>query len=246
VIAVTAFVAFLGLLLLDAVVDLEADRVAHPDRPLPMGALAARDVWIVVLGCAVVGGAVNFALGPQYFAAAVAAALFGGFIMFLQGRVEIPAFGEIATPLIWASLPIYAFYVLDPEHMGHGLLLAAFHYLSDVAQDVPGGIRDFEGDREQNVKTFCTALGPERASRVALGAFVLSWIPLVAFLWVREFPPLVYVGCAAVAAWSGNAYLKLLHAQDEFTCTAARMMGGYFFVLVYNLFAVSVLVQTLV
>jgi 4-hydroxybenzoate polyprenyltransferase len=130
--------------------------------------------------------------------------------------------------------------------MGHGLLLAAFHYLSDVAQDVPGGIRDFEGDREQNVKTFCTALGPERASRVALGAFVLSWIPLVAFLWVREFPPLVYVGCAAVAAWSGNAYLKLLHAQDEFTCTAARMMGGYFFVLVYNLFAVSVLVQTLV
>jgi 4-hydroxybenzoate polyprenyltransferase len=165
--------------------------------------------------------------------------------MFLQGRVPIPAFGEIATPLIWASLPIYAFYVLDREHMAHGVVLAAFQYLADVAQDIPGGIRDCDGDRRQNVQTFCTALGPDRASRIALFTFGLSCIPLFTFFWLRGFPAPVYLGAVLLIAWAARPYVTLLRHHDEFSCTAARLIGGYFFVLVYNLMAVSVLVQTL-
>jgi hypothetical protein len=50
-VVVTGYLAFYGILLLDDVIDRNADAVAHPERPLPSDAIRIRDYWIVILTC---------------------------------------------------------------------------------------------------------------------------------------------------------------------------------------------------
>jgi 4-hydroxybenzoate polyprenyltransferase len=244
-VVVTGYLAFYGILLLDDVLDQKADAVAHPERPLPSNSIRVRDYWIVILTCGNIAVALNLWLDWTNYVFAHAAGLFAGLLMFLQGRMRVPAFGELAMPVIWALLPLYAFWVLDREHMGHGLLLAAFLYLADMAQDIPGGINDHHGDERQGVRTFFMSLGAPGAARLALILFSLSTLPLAAFLWLRGLPWFAYVECALIFAWTAAAYVRLLKSQDERTCILSRFVGFLYFNFVLIVIAGAVVYQTL-
>lgn len=242
VVFATAWIGYWTFIFLDDVVDAPADAIAHPERPIPQGALRPSDYLIACGGMIAVAIALNWASGFSNLVALGALGLLGCLLMYLQGRIQVPAFGELAMPVIFASLPLYAFWVLDREHLAHGLLLTAFHYLADLSQDIPGGISDEEGDRLQGVQTFQGLLGSERASRFSVWFFLASAMPLCIFLDLRGFGGLTFFGLAAIMAWAGSAYLPLLGGPTVVRCAYARGGGLYYIKAVYVLLALSVLV----
>jgi geranylgeranylglycerol-phosphate geranylgeranyltransferase len=247
VVTVSASVLLLlAMFLFDDIGDRKADEIAHPERPLPSGAIELRHAWTIALGCAGLAIALNVWLGPSAARAMLAYAILGLVLMAVQGRVPMPAFGEITTPLLWGVMPLYFFWVLNPGEMRYGLLLAAFHYLADLSSDIPGGARDQAGDRRQGVRTFAMMLGPSRAIHVAVLLLAVGLVPLFVFFRVRDMPTIAYVLQGLVFLWTIVPHLRAAREPTVKALTVANHAGYHYMCLSYIIMAIVLLGRSLV
>lgn len=167
---------------LNDVLDLPADRVNRPDRPLPSGRLspAAALVQSAALGAAGLGAAfvVGLAAGAIAFAVAVGLALYN----WWWKRLGLP--GNLLVSLLAAATFPYG--AVAAGGGGRWWVPAAFALLYHAGREVLKGAEDVEGDRPRGVRTLAGTRGVPTAMRTAasLLAVVALGAPLPGLLGV--------------------------------------------------------------
>jgi geranylgeranylglycerol-phosphate geranylgeranyltransferase len=186
--------------------DVEIDRVAHPNRPLPSGAIAADAAKRFAIACSVLAITLTAFGGVGLVLVTIAVLA----VMWLYSahlkRHGIP--GNIAVALL-GSLPfLYGAWAVD--EMGKGLLLvmaaAPLHFAREVAKDIEDASAD-AGTR----RTVAVASGAGTARAAVVGGVVAFAIavallapayPLFATLLV---PSIFVSGFAAQRLYHGDA-----------------------------------------
>ena len=148
--------------------DLEIDRVAHPDRPLPRGAVDERQVQYLYLGAAVAAAGFSLLAHPALCLATLAVLVaMTVYTMALKRRGLI---GNL-TVAILASLPfVYGAASAGDWRSGAELALVAapLHLAREVAKDMD----DMRGDAEHRL-TIPVAHGLAAARAVVLFSLAL-------------------------------------------------------------------------
>ncbi len=242
-VAAGAYFANLLVTLADEITDREADVIVHPHRPLASGRVSLRHVQITAVGGLVLWLCFNALLGRTVFFLTVGFTIYVLSVEWIQGRIRFPGFSEVFTPIMWVGLPVYAFAVVRPDDIAGAACLAVFHYLADMSQDIPGGVRDLEGDRTQGVQTFAVALGARGAARVSLVALLLSSVPLAFFLYLRGFGPFNYAAHTALLLWALLPSIEFNKTQSPRVSAVACETGFYYFVMTYGLLGVETLLH---
>ena len=185
--------------------DREIDRVAHPERPLPSGALQPRDARLTVAIAAVVALACAASLGLTF--AAVTLVIIG--VMLAYSRV-LKARGLVgnATVAVLASLP-FAYGAWSVGRPLDALPLVGVAIPLHLAREIAKDLEDADADAPTR-RTLPVAYGIH-AARIALiaalGVFAAMLWPLIAQrpqLGAFVAPALVLTGIAAVRAWRGR------------------------------------------
>jgi 4-hydroxybenzoate polyprenyltransferase len=150
------------------VLDLAADRVNRPDRPLPAGLISPRAALIVAVVLYLLAYVCGRALGPhEGFLTAAMGALLWLYNAKLKGT---SLYGNLAVAILCA-LSIYL-----PELPGrpdHTLMPVLFAFLTTLAREVAKDAEDVAGDLAQGAITFPIRYGMKAAAGVVTGACVL-------------------------------------------------------------------------
>ena len=167
---------------LNDVLDLPADRVNRPDRPLPSGRLspAAALALSAVLGAAGLGTAFAVGMAPGAIAFGVAAGL--ALYNWWWKRLGLP--GNLLVSLLAAATFPYG--AAAAGGGGRWWIPAAFALVYHLGREILKGAEDMEGDRLCGVRTLAGARGQRAATRAAaaLLAVVALAAPLPALLGV--------------------------------------------------------------
>ncbi len=185
--------------------DVEIDRIAHPNRPLPRGELDAAVARRIAAGAALVGLAAAFAARPVLgWISVPVVALMIAYSPLLKSRGLV---GNL-TVAVLASLPfLYGAWVSDAPRAGVMLILIAtpLHLAREIAKDLEDAAADAAVRR-----TLPMIVGSRRAGQIVIGALVAFGallLPLVAarpLLALALTPALVLCGMAARAIVRGT------------------------------------------
>jgi len=148
--------------------DVEIDRVAHPDRPLPRGAVNQQQVHYLYLGAAVAAAGFSLLAHPALCLTSLAVlAVMAGYTVFLK---RLGFVGNL-TVAVLASLPfLYGAVSVGDWRAGAQLLLVAapLHLAREIAKDID----DARGDA-QHRRTIPLAHGVRAARAAVLFALAL-------------------------------------------------------------------------
>ena len=161
--------------------DVEIDRIAHPERPLPSGALSVRAARATVAIAAVLGVALSFAARPDIGVASVA--VVGAMILYSRVLKQrgLPGYVTVAG---LASLPfLYGAWSVGRPLAGLPLVALAIplHLAREIAKD----IEDAAGDASVR-RTLPVTSGP-RITRMALMASLGAFLGAL-FVFARSRP----------------------------------------------------------
>ena len=185
--------------------DLELDRIAHPDRPLPAGALTAGHARGLVAGAIIIAVAATALVGVVMMAVTVvviAVMLIYSPVLKARGLA-----GNVAVAVL-ASLPfVYGAWAVGDPRAALPLLGVAIplHFAREIAKD----LEDAEADSRTR-RTVPVVHGAARARVavvIALAMFVGMLWPLVAQrprLGGFVVPALILGGLATHRAWRGR------------------------------------------
>lgn len=195
----TACVTAAGNVLND-LLDLEVDRINHPDRPLVTGAVSVEVARGLVVALFVVGLFVVLplvAVAPlvgAIFAAAVLSVLAYEFLLKARGFV-----GNLVVAFLTAMVFLYG-----GAAAGNAAILLPFAgmaFLATLSREVIKDMEDVQGDVGRT--TLPMSYGLLYSGRVAqasvLAAVVLSAVPLLWFVRVTSIAGAIYLGIVAVA-----------------------------------------------
>jgi geranylgeranylglycerol-phosphate geranylgeranyltransferase len=175
---------FFATLLWNDITDIDIDRIAHPSRPLPMGRIGIKNMFLIALLFSFFTFLFSYLVNLWCFILVLCSALFVAIHnKYLKKKVSIPAYSELFTPLQWLIVPIFGFlavnkgfYPIDEGSLQLLVLLTFFTYLTDAGHDLPEGIVDAEADRKYNVRTYATNFGVKNAARISFFMFLFSGI----------------------------------------------------------------------
>ena len=202
-------------------VDVWADRVNAPHRPLPRGAASVRQAhvaaWLAMAGAAVCAVIVGLPVGAIGLLALAVSMAYSPYIKstVLVGNAVVATISALTVPFGAA---------LAGGGTGHDwrrvwfvtLLLAL--YIG--AREVLKCLADEEGDRRAGAVTVVTAWGATAAHRIVGAASALLVLLIIAA--VPLFAPSVWRGAGFVLLCSVGAVLPLVLARRTFEGTARR------------------------
>ena len=185
--------------------DRDIDRVAHPERPLPSGALRPVHARLTVGVAAVVAVALSMLLGIEV--ALVTLAIIAVMLVYSRVLKSRGLAGNVAVAIL-ASLP-FAYGAWTAGRPLDALPLVGvavpLHFAREIAKD----LEDADADAPTR-RTLPVAHG-QRAARgalvVALALFAVMLWPLIARrpqLGAFVLPAIVLVGMATLRAWRGR------------------------------------------
>lgn len=177
------------------VLDLQADRINRPDRPLPSGRIALRSASLAAAAVYLAALALASVLGVAEGLLAVGMALL--LCLYNLKLKALPLLGNLAVALLCA-LAIYLPELPEfPLHTGFPVLFAL---LTTLAREVAKDAEDVPGDRAAGFSTLPIRFGTGAAKAVAGSAcaavILLLPVPWLAlgyregYLWVAALGPL--------------------------------------------------------
>jgi geranylgeranylglycerol-phosphate geranylgeranyltransferase len=191
--ASTAMVTAGGNVLND-LLDLEGDRVNHPDRPLVTGAISPGTGRVLAIGLFVAGieVAIPVALVEPLLGLILAVAV--GSLLGYEFRLKARGFvGNLLVALLTGLVFLYG-----GAAVGDALVLAPFAamaFLATLSREVIKDMEDVEGDVGRSTLPKTRGMGV--ASGVARGAAVaaigLSFVPLVWFVHLASLAGIMYL-----------------------------------------------------
>jgi geranylgeranylglycerol-phosphate geranylgeranyltransferase len=183
--------------------DRDVDKIAHPERPIPMGAVSPRNaMWLslsLFSASVVVSAFVN---AWSFLIVITSVGLMAAYELLLKAEGLA---GNLT--ISWLTGALFLFGGAAVEMTDVAWVLAALAFLATLGREVVKDIQDVKGDRGSRT-TLPMRLGPKRAGVVASSAFVgavaLSPVPYVWELLSVWYVPVVlaadgmFIYCAAV------------------------------------------------
>ncbi len=167
--------------------DVEVDRKnKKTDRPLVSGELSKCDALYITYATLAIGIFASLLINAYAFFIAVA---FGALAMLYSYRLkETFMLGNLYIAFSMAIPFIYGNYVVSPYLHLSIILVSIMIFLSGVAREIHGTVRDLKGDVLRKVVSLPRAIGKQNASIVALALYVVAvLISLYLFAYVAPF-----------------------------------------------------------
>jgi geranylgeranylglycerol-phosphate geranylgeranyltransferase len=175
--------------------DRAIDAINEPSRPIPSGAVSAKEALAVVLLLSALGFVFACLIGAACLFVAIIAWIILVAYVTLGKRT-----GLVGNFLVSAcvSLPfIYGSVAVTDQVQLNVLLFASMAFLSNTGREATKGIVDVKGDSVEGVKTLAVRYGEKNAAIAAtlfyISAVALTPIPLVMNLVSFWFIPFVLV-----------------------------------------------------
>jgi 4-hydroxybenzoate polyprenyltransferase len=269
---IALYSGFFATLLWNDITDVEIDKIAHPDRPLPSKRISVKKMF----GIALIFSALTFIF--SYLVSLICLCFVGIVALFvtvhnkyLKKIVKIPAFSELTTPLQWIIVPVFGYLAIwsvfsatsgitinlsyfgfisfNLENLQILILMILFTYLADGGHDLPEGIHDVEGDKKLGVKTYATSFGIKTAAKVSFSMFLISGIIGMVLYLKTILSPLFLI--LFIILWLYALYnsYKLLIARKEDMKPLGNIVGQRtfrFFWLTYDIIFFDILIQVLI
>jgi geranylgeranylglycerol-phosphate geranylgeranyltransferase len=197
--ASTALVTAGGNVLND-VLDLDGDRVNHPDRPLVTGALSLGTARLLAIGLFVAGIeiAIPVALREPLLGLILAVAV--GALLGYEFRLKARGFaGNLTVALLTGLVFLYG-----GAAVGDALVMvpfAAMAFLATLSREVIKDIEDLEGDVGRSTLPMVRGIPfSANVARGAVGAAIaLSFVPLLWFVSPVSVAGIMYLGLVLAA-----------------------------------------------
>jgi 4-hydroxybenzoate polyprenyltransferase len=181
----------------NSIVDVEVDRVNHPDWPIPSGVLSLREVKIasVFLAAAaeILGSLVTTNFLVLETVTLVLAAAYSLPPFRFKTRFWLRYACHSLIIMVFLPLSFWVIYAgIDGQIIATVFLLFIFRFLAWGAKD----IKDMPGDAKRNIPTIPTRYGKKRALQLFEFAVALCWGLLIIFFYegIITNPLLVAVG----------------------------------------------------
>lgn len=180
--------------------DLEVDRVNRRKRPLVSGELRPSDAIYITTACMAIGLAASALINWQAFAIAV---VFGVLAILYSYRLkEIALAGNSYVAFSMAIPFIFGSYAVS-GNIGYGIaLISAMIFLSGLAREIHGTIRDMEGDSAaRKIKSIPRIVGTGASAALALVLYAAA-IAISVYMFLKVAPfrmNLIYAVPIAIA-----------------------------------------------
>lgn len=177
--------------------DLAADRVNRPDRPLVAGRMTPRAAGLGAGLLTVAALACAFAVGVDHGALAAGMALL--LAVYNLRLKRFPLWGNLAVALLCALAVVFPEFPRAPRATA---LPAAFALLATLAREIAKDAEDMPGDRAAGWSSFPLHFGERAAARLCalLLIFVIVLLPLPLKL-ALGYDRSAYAVIAALAPW---------------------------------------------
>ncbi len=168
--------------------DIEVDRANGKRRLLVTGELKPMDALYVTAVSLLIGVAASAFINLYAFAIAI---IFGLLALLYSSRLKgIILIGNIYIALSMAIPLIYGSYVVS-NSIGPAIIFVSFMiFLSGVAREIHGTVRDMEGDSKRGFRTLPMLIGREASGAIALVLYIIA-IAISLYL-LSSVPPFRY------------------------------------------------------
>ncbi|MEN2999018.1 MAG: UbiA family prenyltransferase [Acidilobaceae archaeon] len=174
VIALIAILVSFSIMTVNDIMDLEADRVNAPWRPLPSGKVSVKAAWAASASYVLLSLLLSLTLQPVplfflltlSFLAAANAYNFGAKRVLLLGNLLVALLTSFPIA-VGALLATFRLESYQQELLARAALYTLMAFLSVLGREVAKGIPDVEGDRRSGVRTVANVYGEEFAARLA-------------------------------------------------------------------------------
>ncbi len=181
--ALVGFLLNSASMVLNDIVDVEADRINAPWRPIPSGAVTLSQAWALFYALAATGLGLAAYMGlPELEVAAAAAA--AAIIYDIRGK-RLSIVGNMLVAFTGVAPMLYGG-IISGGITGALGLESAMIFLMMISREVTKGISDVEGDMKVGARTLAIQLGPSGATAVA-AAFMAAAVAL------SPLPPLLHM-----------------------------------------------------
>jgi geranylgeranylglycerol-phosphate geranylgeranyltransferase len=199
-----------AVMIVNDIVDLEAERVNAPWRPLPSGRVSLGEAYAAALTASALGLAFAALAGSLTLVSFVVVAGLGlAYNLYLKrtglpGNIVVAAL--VASPFAYASAALGS---VDPLTA----IFASMVFLSVLARELVKGIPDIEGDLRAGVRTVAATMGPRAAARLAAALYAaaaaLSILPLtLGLVNAKLYLPLIALLDALIALEAARLALR--------------------------------------
>ena len=159
--------------------DIEVDRINKKLKaPLVSGELTSREALYVTLFCVILGVGASAFINVDCFVIALIFATLA--LLYSYKLKELPVIGNAYIAFAMAIPFVYGSYVVSPVLGLNLILVSLMIFLSGLAREIHGTIRDLEGDRKRKVNSLPMLVGKKASAAIA---FVL------------------YIGAVLISAW---------------------------------------------
>jgi geranylgeranylglycerol-phosphate geranylgeranyltransferase len=192
--------------------DLEVDRLAKPQRPLPSGRVTLREARLVGGAIVVLALALALVLPPLLLLmTAVNILLTAAYSLVLKRTILL---GNLAMALLNSSILLFGA-LAGATLTLLVLLVTLMSFLYSLAQEVLYTVADLEGDRAAGLRTTAVGLGRDHSLRLFRWLMALALISALAPVWLAGVSPWYLVPLSLCTLIPVIAYILPLVAQAK-------------------------------
>ncbi len=195
---ITPVFVSMGAFAINDYFDLETDRINRKNNPLLKGSLKPKDALYITAISMIIGIAASAMINVYCLAIAIIFAALS--IVYSYRMKDMLLLGNAYIAASMAIVFIFGAYVVSSSIRPAVLLIMAMIFLSGLAREINGTVRDMEGDvKARKVRTLPVVIGRRAAAAAAFILYMIAiGITLYLFLDMQPFMYNIYYGALIV------------------------------------------------
>lgn len=198
------------------IIDIEADKVNEPNRPIPLGKLSPKEALTYSFALLALGVVTASLTGNIWFLSVPQVVALASVVYNLYLK-KIGFLGNILVSALVASSFIGGGLIAVGHIETYLMLFALMAFIGNLGREVHKGIADVEGDRSKGVMTIAVAYGVQKAKWLSVSlyttAVLLALIPVALGITNRYYPYAIAVVAVLLMA-SSVRVLKMQKSED--------------------------------
>lgn len=198
------------------IIDIEADKVNEPNRPIPLGKLSPKEALTYSFALLALGVVTASLTGNIWFLSVPQVVALASVVYNLYLK-KIGFLGNILVSSLVASSFIGGGLIAVGHIETYLMLFALMAFIGNLGREVHKGIADVEGDRSKGVMTIAVAYGVQKAKWLSVSlyttAVLLALIPVALGITNRYYPYAIAVVAVLLMA-SSVRVLKMQKSED--------------------------------
>ncbi len=196
--------------------DVDADRANGMDRPLVKGSLSSGTALFVAAGSMLIGIASSLFINTYCMLIAI---IFGTLSILYSYRLkEIPLIGNAYVAFAMAIPFIFGNYVVSSRIATSIIIVFFMVFLSGLAREIDGTIRDYKGDYRRGARTLPMSIGKTQSAYMALVLYIAA-VMLSVYLFLNVMP---FLGNLIFAVLIAASDIMILYSGTIFVLGISR------------------------